>query len=251
MKILHVTDIHFTLPWLDWVIARQGEYDVIVISGDLADNAKVSRGINYKSQWIELRSRLALLGKPTFICGGNHDVDPDSVIGADHAARVASMAAVGASDLYRAVNGLPFVRTDGAVEVLGGYRFICSAFRRTDVVAAEAIRSPEPVILVSHVGPAGFPVAWEGEGDGADERLGDLAFKLSAGSLILCGHFHKRRHWVSTLGRATCLNPGNRFGARVPQHVVVDTTAGTAVLHIDGRTEVSVIPSIVNAAVAA
>ena len=35
MRILLVSDLHYTLKQLDWVVARAGDYDLVVVSGDM------------------------------------------------------------------------------------------------------------------------------------------------------------------------------------------------------------------------
>jgi Icc-related predicted phosphoesterase len=37
MKMLFVADLHYTLKQLDWLVANAGDYDLVVIGGDLLD----------------------------------------------------------------------------------------------------------------------------------------------------------------------------------------------------------------------
>jgi Icc-related predicted phosphoesterase len=44
VRVLLVSDLHYTLKQFDWVHAVAGEYDVVVIAGDHLDVAGVADG---------------------------------------------------------------------------------------------------------------------------------------------------------------------------------------------------------------
>ena len=37
MRLLLVSDLHYTLPQFDWVVARSADFDVVVMAGDQLD----------------------------------------------------------------------------------------------------------------------------------------------------------------------------------------------------------------------
>ena len=34
MRILHLADLHYSLPQFDWVVQRAPDYDLVVLAGD-------------------------------------------------------------------------------------------------------------------------------------------------------------------------------------------------------------------------
>jgi Icc-related predicted phosphoesterase len=237
MKILHITDLHFTLPWFDWVLQRQTEFDVVAISGDLADKAKIRRGHSLDEQWQAIREKLSQLTVPTFICGGNHDIDHPVLKEGE------TLAGLPALHLLEAVRGLPAVIVDGGSRVIGGYRFVCAPYRDVRSVAREILSSDEPVVLVTHVGPAGLQTSEQDGYDAGDEFVGEISFRMPKGSLILSGDVHHSRHWLASIGSATNYNPGNRFGNATPNHLVIDTSAAAVTCEINGRIARAALPA--------
>jgi hypothetical protein len=117
------------------------------------------------------------------------------------------------------------VRSDGADEVLNGYRFICSAWG--DIL--EPVESANPVIILTHTPPAKTLLARSGAGDLGEPVLRDVALKLPRGSLILCGHIHQPEGWAERIGDAWCFNPGYpASGGAIPNHISFDLEQGTA-----------------------
>jgi predicted phosphodiesterase len=64
MRILLVSDLHYTLKQLDWVLSVSGDYDLVVMAGDHLDIASI----------VEYIARIA--GKTRVVaCSGNHDLN--------------------------------------------------------------------------------------------------------------------------------------------------------------------------------
>ena len=85
MQILMVSDLHYTLKQLDWVAAIAGEYDLLVVAGDLLDIASFVEPDAQIAVVLEYLARMA--AKTTVIaCSGNHDLNASNEYG-ERAAR--------------------------------------------------------------------------------------------------------------------------------------------------------------------
>jgi predicted MPP superfamily phosphohydrolase len=73
VRILLVSDLHYTLPQLDWVVRSAPRFDLVVLAGDQLD---ISSTVSLDAQAIVILRYLALLqaaGK-VVIGSGNHDL---------------------------------------------------------------------------------------------------------------------------------------------------------------------------------
>ncbi len=74
MRILLVSDLHYTLRQLDWVASVAGDYEVVVIAGDHLDIASIVEPDAQIAVVLEYLSRMA--AKTTVIASsGNHDLN--------------------------------------------------------------------------------------------------------------------------------------------------------------------------------
>ena len=55
MRLLLVADLHYALPHYDWVTSVAGDFDAVVLAGDLAD---VASPVGIDAQIIALRATL-------------------------------------------------------------------------------------------------------------------------------------------------------------------------------------------------
>src|SRR4029077_17614547 len=73
MQILLVSDLHYTLKQLDWVASVAGDFDLVVVAGDLLDISSIVEPDAQIAVVLEYLARLA--AKTTAIaCSGNHDL---------------------------------------------------------------------------------------------------------------------------------------------------------------------------------
>ncbi len=74
MRILLVSDLHYALPQLDWVVAAASDYDLVVVAGDLLD---ISSIVEPDAQIAVALEYLARMASKTAVaaCSGNHDLD--------------------------------------------------------------------------------------------------------------------------------------------------------------------------------
>ena len=73
MLILLASDLHYTLPQLDWVVRVAPSYDLVVLAGDHLD---ISSPVSLDAQSIVILRYLALLQVAGRVaaCSGNHDL---------------------------------------------------------------------------------------------------------------------------------------------------------------------------------
>src|SRR6476469_9859240 len=74
MKILFVADLHYTLRQYDWLMANAGDYDLVVIGGDLLD---LGSALDFDVQIVVVEKYLRRIRQNTrlLVSSGNHDGD--------------------------------------------------------------------------------------------------------------------------------------------------------------------------------
>ncbi len=165
MNILHCSDLHFNLSWYEWVYAQQASYDALCLTGDFLDTALK---IPIQEQVLWVRSWLATISKPIFVCSGNHDYDENESLDW--------------------LTTIPNVYADGTIKTLDGIKFGCIPYLATDYDMFEACD-----ILLAHVPPAKTDTAIDSK---SKKDLGDkdlsryLIHHLLRPRILLCGHVH-------------------------------------------------------------
>ena len=207
MKFLHVTDLHARRSWFNWVTEHAEEHDAVICTGDFLDMFG-AESMGTQVRWITAWARS--LPRPLLWCAGNHDVEH-----AEPPVRYGRWmtALPGAKDYsmsgHRTLLGFNFVRV--------GWEQPTPALRGGDLILA-------------HAPPSGtFPAMTAGSGtDRGNQNLAD-AIRSSASPpwVVLSGHVHHAR-WKDRLGKTFILNPGMIPGARVPNHITIDTAVGKA-----------------------
>ena len=224
MKLLLVSDLHYTLRQYDWVLARAGDFDAVVIAGDLLS---VAAPVAPEAQIAAVRATLRKLAASTrvFACSGNHDLNALNAAGektADWLDVLADCSAVtdGASALVgdTLVTVLPW--WDGPV-----------AREASEKVLADVDRSvAERWIWVYHSPPESL-LSWTGSRHFGDPTVAEWIARWNPDA-VLCGHIHQapfapEGSWVDRIGSAWVFNPGKQTGP-VPTFIELDLVAGTA-----------------------
>ncbi len=225
MKLLLVSDLHYTLKQYDWVYAAAAEFDVVVIAGDHLDISSIAAA---EAQIIVISKYLSRLRAKTrlLVSSGNHDLDGRGADGE----RVASW-------LSRA--RLPGVALDGDFLELHDYAITicpwwdgplgCAAVGRQ--LARDAQRRGARWIWVYHAPPDESPVSWTGKQHYGDTEL--LAWiREYQPDFVLTGHIHQSPFksggsWVDRIGQTWVFNAGRQIGP-CPTHVVIDVGARRA-----------------------
>ena len=74
MRLLLVSDLHYTLKQFDWVTSVASEYDVVVVAGD---SLSIASPVDPDAQIaVVLEYLTRMTGRSTVIvCSGNHDLN--------------------------------------------------------------------------------------------------------------------------------------------------------------------------------
>jgi DNA repair exonuclease SbcCD nuclease subunit len=81
MKILLTADLHYRLPWFQWLIDQGPEYDLVCIAGDFLDIFHTEPRMNQAQKASAFLNELAKVTRVA-VCSGNHD-DAGHLITAD------------------------------------------------------------------------------------------------------------------------------------------------------------------------
>ena len=226
MRLLLVSDLHYSLPLFDWVVEMAGDFDVVVMAGDHLDLGSLVDGraqaAVVKKYFQRIRSKTELL-----ICSGNHDLDSQNEAGEKMARWL----------LGHRNDG---VLSDGESKVIGDTLFTVCAWWDGPVSRAEignqladsATERQNRWIWIYHAPPSASPVAWAGQRYYGDDALRQWIEKYQP-DIVMSGHVHEAPYvqegsWVDRIGKTWVFNTGHYLGAP-PAHVIMDTEAGEAV----------------------
>lgn len=232
VRILLVSDLHYTLPQLDWVVRCAPAFDVVVIAGDHLD---VSSPVPLETQSMVLLRYFSLMkpARSLVLASGNHDLT-----GADrHGERAA---------LWLPESRRPGVLTDGDSLSAGDddtLFTVCPWWDgpsgRAEVerrLQADTQRRAARWMWIYHWPPMGSPTCWTGKRHYGDADLTEWIARFRP-DFVLTGHVHEPPFkpagaWADRidggLNNGTWVfNAGRQIGP-VPAHIVIDLQAGTA-----------------------
>jgi Icc-related predicted phosphoesterase len=227
MRLLFVSDLHYTLKQFDWLREHARDYDAIVIGGDLLDLGS-ALDADVQITIVEKYLRLLREGVPVAVSSGNHDGDSRNAADESVAAWIQGLR----------VDGL---HVDGDSFDLGGARFtVCpwwdGSVSRAELEAQlerEAARARESGrwIWIHHSPPQGAKTSWTGRKFIGDEHLSGWIDRFQP-DMVLSGHIHNspfygEGSWIDRIGRTWVLNPGRQIGPQ-PATITVDLDAWTA-----------------------
>lgn len=225
MRILLVSDLHYSLKQFDWLQAEAPEFDTVVVAGDHLDIAAVADG---DAQIIVVLKYLQRLSAKTrlIVCSGNHDLTRVDASGEKVARWLSKARLLG-------------IATDGDnVDVDGTLFTVCPywdgpAGRAVveELLDCAAEMPKQRWIWVHHAPPDETRVSWIGRRYIGDPVLGEWIAKHRPDA-VLTGHVHqspfrKGGSWVDKIGPTWIFNAGHEMGP-IPAHVVIDTDALTA-----------------------
>jgi Icc-related predicted phosphoesterase len=226
MRILVVSDLHYTLRQLDWVVSVAGDYELVIVAGDHLDISSLVEPDAQIAVVLEYFSRLA--AKTSVIaCSGNHDLNADNELGERSAGWLGAAAGVGVG-----VDGT-HVLTDRAIVT------VCPWWdgpRTREVVdrqlaADAALVGDRQWIWVYHAPPDSSPTSWTGKRHYGDAEL--VAWiEQHRPSIVLCGHVHQSPFasggaWIDRIGSTLVFNAGRQRGP-IPTCIELDTDAELA-----------------------
>jgi Icc-related predicted phosphoesterase len=225
VKILVVSDIHYSLPQFDWLLQRASDYDLVIIAGDLLDtNSPVDLGTQVVVV-LKYLKRIRL-GAELLVCSGNHDLDSPNALGEMHASWA------------RALRNMS-VGTDGDTVLTGDVTVTCCPWwdgpETLKEIGAQLEAAAEQRrgrwIWVYHAPPPDSPVSWNGHRHFGDQALNGWIAQHQP-DIVLCGHVHEAPFardgsWVDRIGQTWLFNAGRQIGD-IPTTISIDTKAGEA-----------------------
>jgi len=226
LRILLVSDLHYTLKQLDWVVSVAADHDLVVVAGDLLDIASIVEPDAQIAVVLEYLARIA--AKTTVVaCSGNHDLDARNEFD-ERSARWLDRAR--ASGVF--VDGTRLETEHEVVTVCPWW----DGPRTSEVVDRQladdaAVVGNRRWIWAYHAPPDASPTSWTGKRHYGDEEL--LAWiKLHRPDLVMCGHVHQAPFasdgsWSDRIGATLVVNPGRQRGY-IPTHIALDTDTGVA-----------------------
>ena len=225
MRVLAVSDLHYSLRQFDWLVATAREFDLVVLAGDQLD---ATSSVECDAQIVVVLKYLELLAAvcPVIVSSGNHDLTGADANGERAAVWLDEARSFG-------------VRTDGESLLVDDTLFtICPwwdgpAGREAVVarLAADDARRPSRWIWVYHWPPVGSPTSWTGSRYYGDADLATWIEEYQP-ELVLTGHVHEppfkpAGSWVDRVGHTWVFNPGRQIGP-TPTRIELDLAASRA-----------------------
>jgi len=219
MRLLCVTDVHYHLPQMDWVLEHAGEFDLVVLSGDhLQVGGRSELGV----QVVVITTYLDRVSRSTTVVAssGNHDLDGPG----DHGEQQAGwLARAAGPSLY--VDGQSLDRDGVRVTVCPWWDGPQTRTLVERQLAAAATDRPALWVWVYHSPPAGTRLCTTGSRQFPDPDLAEWIERWRP-DIVICGHIHQAPWvdgggWNDRLGPTWVFNAGHQLGA-VPSHIVID-----------------------------
>jgi Icc-related predicted phosphoesterase len=228
VRILLASDLHYTLPQLDWVTRAAPAYDLVVLAGDHLD---IGSAVPLEAQAVVILRYLSLLQAAGHVaaCSGNHDLTGPDARGEQAALWLAQARAAGVP-----TDGDSLAIGDTLVTICPWWDGPAGRAALEAKLAADAARRPVRWVWVYHWPPLGSPTCWTGRRHYGDTELGGWIERFRP-DLVLTGHVHEPPFkpagaWADRIGGTWVFNAGRQIGP-VPAHIEIDTTAGSAHWH--------------------
>ena len=225
MKGLLVSDIHYRLKQLDWLISVAPGFDLVVIAGDHLD---VASAVAVEAQVVVTLKYLQRLGAavPLVVSSGNHDLNGRNGAGEKAATWMSKARRLGIS-----TDGQSLMLGDTLLTICPWWDGPTAKEEVARQLAEDAKRRPARWVWVYHAPPAGSPTCWNGTKAYGDTELTGWIGEHRP-DFVLCGHIHQSPFrsggsWIDRVGTSWVFNAGCQIG-EVPTHVVFDTDAGEA-----------------------
>lgn len=226
MRILLVSDLHYSLRQLDWVVQAAPAFELVVMAGDHLD---ISSSVSLDAQSVVLLQYFALLraASKVVVSSGNHDLTGPDAQGEQTALWLADARAGGVP-----TDGDSLLLDDTLVTICPWWDGPLGREAVATQLAADATRRPARWIWVYHWPPLGSPTCWTGRRHYGDADVGAWIAEHQP-DFVLTGHVHQPPFkpdgaWADRIGNTWVFNPGNQVGP-VPTHIEIDLAAGSAV----------------------
>jgi Icc-related predicted phosphoesterase len=226
MRLLFLADLHFTLKQFDWLLARAGEYDLVVIGGDLLD---LGAALDIDTQIPVVEKYLALLLRkniPLVVSSGNHDGDSRNAGDESIAQWIQDVRGAGLH-----VDGDSFEWGGHLVSVCPWWDGDVSRAQLEAQLERDAARPRQRWIWIHHAPPTRVRTSWTGRQDAGDNSLRGWIERFRP-DFVLSGHIHNAPFvddgsWIDRLGSTWVFNTGRQIGGK-PTWLVLDPDGMTA-----------------------
>ena len=222
MKILVASDLHYRLKQFDWLVSQAGNYDALILAGDLLD---ISSPMDLSVQIVVMKKYFTKLSAATrlLVCSGNHDGneknDADEYIAPWlQEARAEQVHVDGDNVFFEETLVTIFPWWDG--DVTRGE--VARQFERASRLAFKKW------IWIYHAPPDNSPTSWTGKRFIGDTDLNRWIAQYQP-DLVVAGHIHESPYkpggsWVDQIGKTWVFNAGAYMGD-VPPHIELDLDA--------------------------
>ncbi|PPD44616.1 MAG: phosphohydrolase [Methylocystis sp.] len=226
MRCLVVSDLHYALPQLDWLLNSAPNFDLVIFAGDALD---VGSLVDFSAQTLVVRKYLQRIAAATrlIFCSGNHDMDCQSEAGEKIARWVEGVRSLGV-----ACDGDAIVLDNTLYSVLPWWdgpvvRERLLAQLKADSQRRQGLRW----VWIHHAPPRFSPTSWSGKQSFGDADLVDWIGRY-APDAVISGHIHQspfvqEGSWADRIGSTWVFNSGRQYGAP-PAFIAFDTIAGEA-----------------------
>ncbi|MEI6535061.1 MAG: metallophosphoesterase, partial [Verrucomicrobiaceae bacterium] len=210
MRLLFVTDLHYTLKQFDWLKAHASGYDAVIIGGDLLD---LSSALDADVQIAIVEKYLRLLKQNgcLVVSSGNHDGDSRNEADESVAAWIQGLRGDGFH-----VDGDSFDLGDTRITVCPWWDGDLSRDELESQLEREAALVKGRWIWIHHAPPTGARTSWTGRKYIGDEFLRGWIERFQP-DMVLSGHIHNspfyaEGSWIDQIGRTWVFNPGRQIG---------------------------------------
>lgn len=225
MRILLVSDLHYTLRQFDWIVESAADFDLVVLAGDHLD---ISSSVSLDAQIVVVLRYFGLIQKSTRIAvsSGNHDLTGPDENGERAALWLAEARRAGIS-----TDGGSMLVGETLVTICPWWDGPAGRALVEAQLAFDAARRPNKWVWIYHWPPIGSPTCWTGRRHYGDEELAGWINDHQP-DFVLTGHVHDPPFkpdgsWVDRIGATWVFNAGRQIGP-VPAHIELDLGAGTA-----------------------
>jgi Icc-related predicted phosphoesterase len=219
VRVLLLSDLHYSLPQLDWAVKVAPDYDLVVLAGD---HLNISSAVPLDAQTIVILEYIARLAEHTTVAvsSGNHDLT-----GPDEHGEQAALWLAGASVAHAFVDGGAIVGDDTLVTICPWWDGPRGRDTVAEQLAHDAQRRPASWTWVYHWPPVGSPTCWTGARHYGDADLLEWIGTYSP-DVVLTGHVHEPPFkpggsWFDRIGSTWVFNPGRQRGP-IPCRVELD-----------------------------
>jgi Icc-related predicted phosphoesterase len=225
MKLLVVSDLHFGLGQFDWVVQQAGNYDVVIIAGDLLD---IAGHLDLDSQITVVVKYLRLISAKTrlLVSSGNHDGDEKNETDEYIARWLLRVRAAGL-----VVDGASFEIGDARFSVCPWWDGPATREAMQSFLRLEAAKPARTWLWVHHAPPDGLGVSWTGKEHAGDAFLVGSINELQP-DFVFSGHIHNSPFraggaWASRIGKTWIFNSGRQLGVP-PAYIEINLAQRTA-----------------------